>query len=160
MKAIGIILILFYMLIVSIMSYMFLYDIVASIYIMGESYRLEAIALLSVFSWCVFNLVFNYFMAVFTDPGSLEDTPENNRLQERIRVCGRCHYLKPERAHHCSVCGRCILKFDHHCPWICNCVGYYNHRYFLLFISYTLFGLVVIIFGDQILKIHKSHILD
>jgi hypothetical protein len=26
----------------------------------------------------------------------------------------------------------CVLRMDHHCPWISNCVGFGNHKYFLL----------------------------
>jgi palmitoyltransferase len=34
-----------------------------------------------------------------------------------IRYCFQCQCIKPDRAHHCSICGKCVLKYDHHCPW-------------------------------------------
>eukprot|EP00665_Eupelagonemidae_sp_cell47_P011567 gene11567-3871_t len=32
--------------------------------------------------------------------------------------CTICRTYKPERAHHCRKCGVCILRYDHHCPWL------------------------------------------
>ncbi|XP_052374046.1 palmitoyltransferase ZDHHC15B isoform X11 [Oncorhynchus keta] len=65
-----------------------------------------------------------------------------------IRFCDRCQVLKPDRSHHCSVCETCVLKMDHHCPWVnnClslspgvnNCVGFSNYKFFLLFLSYSM----------------------
>ncbi|XP_049602974.1 palmitoyltransferase ZDHHC15B [Syngnathus scovelli] len=55
-----------------------------------------------------------------------------------IRFCDRCQVLKPDRCHHCSVCEMCVLKMDHHCPWVNNCVGFSNYKFFLLFLSYSM----------------------
>lgn len=55
-----------------------------------------------------------------------------------IRVCEKCRMIKPDRAHHCSVCGKCVLKMDHHCPWVNNCVSFSNYKFFILFLGYAL----------------------
>ena len=52
-----------------------------------------------------------------------------------------CHVFKPERCHHCSVCNRCVLNMDHHCPWINNCVGFHNRKIFILLLLYSLANL-------------------
>ncbi|XP_007228481.3 palmitoyltransferase ZDHHC15B [Astyanax mexicanus] len=61
-----------------------------------------------------------------------------------IRFCDRCQVIKPDRCHHCSVCETCILKMDHHCPWVNNCVGFSNYKFFLLFLSYSMLYCVFI----------------
>lgn len=84
-----------------------------------------------------------------------------------LRYCDKCVVIKPDRAHHCSVCGTCVLKMDHHCPWVSgevkisnfgtktnrthesffyqkkkkkvnNCVNFTNYKYFVLFLGYGL----------------------
>ena len=54
----------------------------------------------------------------------------------RANFCRKCLEWKPARAHHCSVCGCCILKLDHYCLWIVNAVGLLNQKFFLLFLFY------------------------
>lgn len=57
-----------------------------------------------------------------------------------LRYCRMCASYKPDRAHHCSVCRRCILRMDHHCVFVNNCVSFYNHKFFVSFIGYAFIG--------------------
>ncbi|KAF6020159.1 ZDHHC7 [Bugula neritina] len=83
----------------------------------------------------------SHVRAMLSDPGAV---PKGNATKENIirlglkqgqivYKCPKCVCIKPDRAHHCSVCGRCIKKMDHHCPWVNNCVGEGNQKYFALF---------------------------
>lgn len=60
-----------------------------------------------------------------------------------LGYCSHCKNGKPPRCHHCSVCQRCVLKMDHHCVWVVNCVGARNYKFFLLFLLYTFFETVL-----------------
>ena len=88
------------------------------------------------------NIGFNYVMSVRTDPGS----PTQRDVQVMCaeagaavrRWCDKCRCPKPDLTHHCSVCKRCVLRMDHHCPWIHNCVGHRNYRYFFNFLFLSL----------------------
>jgi hypothetical protein len=70
------------------------------------------------------------------EEGALESVVEKKKHGGK-RTCKWCATYKPDRCHHCRVCRTCILKMDHHCPWIYNCVGFRNHKFFILLILYS-----------------------
>lgn len=49
-----------------------------------------------------------------------------------VGYCKVCKAYRPERAHHCSWCDMCVLRMDHHCGFVANCVGWRNYKQFLL----------------------------
>ncbi|RLV94952.1 Palmitoyltransferase PFA3 [Spathaspora sp. JA1] len=85
------------------------------------------------------------------NPYTTHDTPSNSPPSSEIMIvhtaqlnnneeppyCDKCQVWRPDRTHHCSASGRCILKMDHYCPWFSTCIGFFNHKFFVQFLIYV-----------------------
>lgn len=103
-----------------------------------------------IFTFMASLCLFSFLVCVLKEPGYVpspyvpdvegaavppHQEPLNNSSQ--LRRCDKCVTYKPPRAHHCRVCRRCVLRMDHHCLWINNCVGYWNYKAFFILVLYA-----------------------
>ena len=84
----------------------------------------------------------------------------NYRL--KLTRCRSCYVVRPINVHHCIICHSCVLEQDHHCPWVNNCVGLFNKKYFILYNFYAILSVVYsfIIFGYYALYKHLQFFYD
>ncbi|CAD7972366.1 unnamed protein product [Amoebophrya sp. A25] len=101
-----------------------------------------------VFHICLGTSMLAYYKGLVTDPGGIPDAGwhdlpigielmEKKKKSSEYRFCSKEGKYKPDRTHFCSAMSRNVLRMDHYCPWLSNCVGYFNHKYFFLFLLYT-----------------------
>ena len=54
----------------------------------------------------------------------------------KVRFCNTCYIFRGPAVSHCKKCDNCVENFDHHCPWLGNCIGKNNYFYFFLFLIF------------------------
>jgi palmitoyltransferase ZDHHC13/17 len=112
----------------------------------GE-YRIECVSVFSAWSGLLF---LSFILASVVNPGYIKRDP-NIDFQELLdntdayNVWPDCKIIRTPRSRHWNICNMCVERFDHHCPYINNCVGYRNHAFFLMFISLLVINMAVIV---------------
>ncbi|KAI0766437.1 zf-DHHC-domain-containing protein [Trametes elegans] len=88
--------------------------------------------------------------------------PEGEEAYGPGKWCKKCDAPKPERAHHCGTCGRCVLRMDHHCMWLGHrCIGHRTHASFVHFLfCITILAAYVAILCSRVVYWSFTHPLD
>jgi len=130
--------------------------------------------------WPMFITIFLYLLTQillivtgFTDPGIIPRSEKDAQMwrgncnppkaQEinvggrivQLKWCTTCKIFRPPRSFHCPICDNCVERFDHHCPWIGNCIGLRNYIYFTVFL-WSLFFLCMFVLIMSIVQIVRE----
>ena len=93
---------------------------------------------------------------------SISDDVMNSIKSEykvKLRRCFQCYVVRPPRGHHCSFCKGCMMKMDHHCPWVNNCIGQFTQKFFILFCFYSFFACLEVLIIEFYYGYYKSRTL-
>ena len=128
---------------ISVVAYLF--TIILS-YILASIYSVSDVPL----NWILKPLVQAFFLvslitfmlAWLRDPGYIQKESSLDFLEllenfDPNSLCAECEVIRTQRSRHCNICNKCVNRFDHHCPWIDNCIGAGNHVWFYLYIIST-----------------------
>ncbi|KAL1062760.1 hypothetical protein V6Z11_D13G101700, partial [Gossypium hirsutum] len=144
-----------------------------TIYIANDLQNTNPTLVITICSILTIVVIVNLILVTAIDPGiiprstqqsSVEDTDSSNGsrrkevtingVQLKLKYCRICRIFRPPRSCHCAICDNCVEKFDHHCPWIGQCIALRNYRFYLAFLI-TALVFFIYIFAFSCWRIHQ-----
>ncbi|KAL1298896.1 hypothetical protein AAHE18_18G066000 [Arachis hypogaea] len=93
-----------------------------------------------------------------TSDGTRSKKATINGVEVKLKYCRVCKIFRPPRSSHCAICDNCVERYDHHCPWVGQCIGLRNCRsYMALVISGLIFFVYIFAFSCWILHRKNVH---
>ena len=132
-----------------------IYNFSHSIYLLNK-YIIDDIYFIVIISTSFILFILQIFQSLytaFTNPGAFvpNNKEDNINYSEKnlmlatikgqdyfLKICKKCKIPKDLRVFHCKECGLCILRHDHHCPWLSTCIGINNNRRFIMLLIINL----------------------
>ncbi len=70
--------------------------------------------------WLLINTVRHYYLSITKSPGFVADLKKELSKEDELNYtkCSKCNIMRPPRAHHCKICQKCVIRFDHHCKYV------------------------------------------
>ena len=81
-------------------------------------------------------------------------------IYKTTKICYTCKIVRPFRSSHCNECDNCIIRLDHHCPWMGSCIGKRNYIFFYFFLIFLNLNNFFILFISSFSIYDKFNTID
>lgn len=125
---------------------------------------MNSITMIIISSIFMATTVGSFLFTWWRDPGTVSTEDKKDDLEllmknEPHTICPDCVLVKPQRSRHCDYCEACVSTYDHHCPWVNNCIGANNYNtFFVLIVSSMLNVLNLIVLSSLMLRMGQLDI--